>query len=201
MEVTLQNVSKRFVFDWIVKDLDCEFKKGVSGIHGINGSGKSTLIKLISGWLSPSKGSISYADSSGESLKRDDIYKQVSIVAPYTDIIVEYDLKEMYAFHTKFRPLESINSFSEFAEVVRLKKQKGKPLQHYSSGMKQRVQLALALLSDTSLLLLDEPTSFLDTQNKAWFYDLLENQIKNRTVIISSNDREDFKFCKSIIEL
>ncbi len=201
MKVTLHNISKRFLYDWIIKDLSHDFPSGShTGIKGINGSGKSTLIKMVSGWLSPSKGSISYVDR-GHEVKRENIYKHVSIVAPYTDIIQEYDLKEMYDFHTKFRPLMDVEDYKAFQEIVRLKGHRGKPLEHYSSGMKQRVQLALALLSEAQLLLLDEPTSYLDETNKKWFYKLLEQSMSSKTVIVSSNDMEDFQFCDKVIDL
>lgn len=201
MEVRLQKVSKRFVYDWIIKDLSAHFASdSTTGINGINGSGKSTLIKMISGWLSPSKGSISYSLSTAE-VKRDDIYSHLTIVAPYTDVIVEYDLREMYSFHTKFKTLQGVSDYKHFEDIVKLKGQKGKPLQYYSSGMKQRVQLALAVLTDSKLLLLDEPTSFLDTANKQWFYELLQQRLAGRTTIISSNDAEDFQFCSSVLEL
>ena len=201
MEVRLQQVSKRFVYDWIIKDLSADFaSNSTTGINGINGSGKSTLIKMISGWLSPSKGNISYRLSDKE-VKRDDIYTYLSIVAPYTDIIVEYDLREMYQFHTQFKTLQGVEGYKHFEDIVKLKGQKGKPLQYYSSGMKQRVQLALAVLTDSRLLLLDEPTSFLDSANKQWFYELLQQRLADRTTIISSNDLEDFQYCERVLEL
>ena len=201
MEVRLQQVSKRFVYDWIIKDLSADFaSNSTTGINGINGSGKSTLIKMISGWLSPSKGNISYRLSDKE-VKRDDIYTHLSIVAPYTDIIVEYDLREMYQFHTQFKTLQGVEGYKHFEDIVKLKGQKGKPLQYYSSGMKQRVQLALAVLTDSRLLLLDEPTSFLDSANKQWFYELLQQRLADRTTIISSNDLEDFQYCERVLEL
>lgn len=201
MEVQLQNISKRYLFDWIIKDLTHKFDSGsCTGITGINGSGKSTLVKMLSGWLSPSKGKVQYTKN-GLTVKVDSIYKSLSIVAPYTDIIQEYDLQEMYNFHVSFRPLPNVVDYKAFTDIVHLKGQLGKPLAYYSSGMKQRVQLALALLSDTSLLLLDEPTSYLDIENKKWFYNLLENVLADRTVIISSNDAEDLQFCKGVLQL
>lgn len=201
MEVQLQNISKRYIFDWIIKDLNYLFPEGsVTGVNGINGSGKSTLIKILSGWLSTSKGQVSYT-LDGKAVKRDNIYKHVSIVGPYTDVIQEYDLEEMYTFHTKFKKLNGIATFEEFRDVVRLKGHRGKPMQFYSSGMKQRVELAFALLTNTKLLLLDEPTAYLDENNKKWFYDLLKVNMKSKTVIISSNDMEDFTYCTKVLEL
>ena len=67
--------------------------------------------------------------------------------------------------------------------------------------MKQKVQLALALMSDTPIILLDEPTSFLDQKNKDWFIALLHENIRDRIVIIASNDADDLSLCKEILNL
>ena len=64
--------------------------------------------------------------------------------------------------------------------------------------MKQKIQLALAILSDTPIILLDEPTSFLDQFNKEWFADLLNNFKHNRIVIIASNDPYDLAICEDV---
>ena len=67
--------------------------------------------------------------------------------------------------------------------------------------MKQKIQIALALLSDTPYLLLDEPTSFLDKAAKRWFEELLHLHAQNRVVIIASNDSFDIGLCGKVIEL
>lgn len=172
----------------------------VTGVNGINGSGKSTFIKMLCGFLSPSEGKVSYSVS-GKKIDRSDVYLNMSLAAPYTDIINEYDVEEMFVFHTKFKKLRQDINTEQFLEIVKLKGNKGKQIQFYSSGMKQRLQLALALLTDSKLLLLDEPTSYLDAENKAWFYDLLARNKSNRTIIIASNDKEDFELCGNVISL
>jgi len=201
VEIKLTDISKRYIYDWILSGVNHTFRSGsITGVTGINGSGKSTLIKIISGYLSPSEGSITYA-LNGKQITRSDIHKYVSIVAPYTELILEYELEEMYNFHTKFRKLSDVASYTQFRDLVRLKGHAGKALMYYSSGMKQRVQLALALLTPTKILLLDEPTSYLDQENKKWFYDLLAKRMPDRTVIISSNDTEDFQYCSEVLDL
>lgn len=172
----------------------------ITGVNGINGSGKSTLIKLLSGYLSPSEGAISY-NLDGKKIERSDLYHHLSLAAPYTDLIQEYDAEEMFLFHTKFKKLRESIDVGEFLEKVNLKGNKGKQIQYYSSGMKQRLQLAIALFTDSKLLLLDEPTSYLDNTNKEWFYDLLKEGLKDRTVIIASNDEDDFRYCTDVISL
>ncbi|MEM9548121.1 MAG: ABC transporter ATP-binding protein [Bacteroidota bacterium] len=201
MKITLSNLSKRYLYDWIIRDFDYVFESNsITGINGINGSGKSTLIKLISGYLSPSQGQISYT-SNGKKLDRSEVYKQLSLAAPYSDLIQEYDAREMFLFHTKFKKMRKEFDAKGFLKMVKLEGNLGKQIQFYSSGMKQRLQLAIALFSNSKLLLLDEPTSYLDEENKGWFYDLLKNEMSGRTVIIASNDADDFQFCTNVITL
>ena len=201
MKVTLEKLSKRYLYDWIIRDMDFVFESNsITGINGINGSGKSTLIQLLSGYLSPSQGTISY-NITNENIERSDLYKYVSLAAPYTDLIQEYDAEEMFLFHKKFKKLRTDLDVNSFLEIVNLKGNKGKQIQYYSSGMKQRLQLAIALFTDSKLLLLDEPTSYLDNTNKEWFYNLLNEQLGNRTVIIASNDLDDFRYCNETLTL
>ncbi|MFT4535873.1 MAG: ABC-type multidrug transport system ATPase subunit [Saprospiraceae bacterium] len=201
MQVTIQNLSKRYLYDWIIRDMNHTFESGsITGVNGINGSGKSTFIKMLCGFLSPSEGNISYTKEEKD-IDRSDVYQYMTLAAPYTDVINEYDAEEIFSFHTKFKQLRENIDVRQFLEIVNLKGNKGKQIQFYSSGMKQRLQLALALLTDSKLLLLDEPTSYLDAENKAWFYDLLGRQSKGRTIIIASNDKEDFKLCGHVISL
>ncbi len=201
MEVIIQNLSKRYLYDWIIRDLSHTFAQGsVSGVNGINGSGKSTFIKMLCGFLSPSEGKILYT-SDDRKISRGDIYQYMTLAAPYTDVINEYDVVEMFDFHTKFKKLRLDIDTKQFLELVKLKGNRGKQIQFYSSGMKQRLQLALALITDSKLLLLDEPTSYLDDENKAWFYDLLAAHRHDRTIIIASNDKADFELCNEVISL
>jgi len=201
MNVTVEKLSKRYLYDWIIRDMDYDFTShSITGINGINGSGKSTLIKLLSGYLSPSEGTITYT-LMGKSVERADLYKHLSLAAPYSDLIQEYDAEEMFRFHTKFKKLRIDFSVKKFLQTVKLTGTKGKQIQYYSSGMKQRLQLAFALFTDSKLLLLDEPTSYLDNENKAWFYGLLKEHIADRTIIIASNDPEDFQFCDEVLSI
>lgn len=201
MKITLEKLSKRYLYDWIIRDMDFVFENNsITGINGINGSGKSTLIKLLSGNLSCSQGKISYI-LNDKNVDRSDIYKYVSLAAPYSDLVQEYDAEEMFLFHSKFKKFRTNLDSSTFLEKVNLKGNKGKQIQYYSSGMKQRLQLAIALFTQSKLLLLDEPTSYLDNANKEWFYNLLQEELAGRTVIIASNDLDDFRFCTEVISL
>lgn len=195
------SISKRYTYRWVLKDISCDFSSGkVWGISGNNGSGKSTLIKILSGYLSPSGGSVTYR-AGDDDVRGDKVYQYMSLVAPYTDIVNEFTLNEMFDFHKKFKPMRENLTFREFEELIHLTGHNDKPLSHFSSGMKQKINLALALLSDTPFLLLDEPSSFLDEYARQWFAGLLRAHWEGRVVVIASNDPTDLSLCSEIIRL
>jgi ABC-type multidrug transport system ATPase subunit len=78
---------------------------------------------------------------------------------------------------------------------------KNKLLKYYSSGMKQRVKLALAFCSDTPILMLDEPTSNLDTQGVDWYLSLIQQFAQNRLTVICSNQEHEYNFCKHSLDI
>ncbi|MBK9254936.1 MAG: ATP-binding cassette domain-containing protein [Saprospiraceae bacterium] len=201
MEVKAENLSKRYLYQWVIKDFNYYFQSGNSyAISGANGSGKSTLIKLLSGFLSSSEGSITYSHQTKD-ISIADIYKHLVLTAPYTDLILEYTMEEMFNFHTVFKPFKQKVTFKQFEDIIELKTYKEKQIRFFSSGMKQKVQLALSVLSDSSLLMLDEPTSYLDSNAKKWFKTLFEKQSLGKTIILASNDPFDIDLCESVIKL
>ena len=186
---------------WILKDLNYTFEQNkIYGITGINGSGKSTLMKIISGYLTPSEGEVLYA-LDGSNIVRDQVYKFISVSAPYLEIDLDFTLIEQLSFYRRFKPF--ISSFDQEATLsaVGLIEHLNKPIRQFSSGMQQRVQLILSLFSEVNCILLDEPTSFLDKKGKAWFYSCLHEVRNNKTVILASNDEEDIAQCESILSL
>ena len=198
-KISVNNVSKRYGYQWIIRNLNVDFQNNqIFGISGNNGSGKSTLIKMLSGYLSPSQGSISYIHNN-TLLTRQEIFKHLTLAAPYTDLINEYTLKEMFAFHCKFKPIANDIDFKTFESIIELPGQSSKTLLHFSSGMKQKIQIALAVLSDTPFLLLDEPTSYLDKIAKNWFANLIQENRHNKLVLLASNDGFDIELCDKVL--
>lgn len=196
MEITAQQLSKRFRYEWIIKSLDYTFAEGQSyAILGPNGVGKSTLMKMLSGYLSPSRGTVTFKRQ-GRTLDRDALYRQVAYAAPYIDLIEDFTLDEAIRFHRQFKPLQAGITPQDLHDLLAFSKSKHKQVRYFSSGMKQRLKLALALASDTTLLLLDEPTTNLDTQGVDWYQGLVERFVPDgRTVIVASNVEHDYHFC------
>ena len=196
LKIRLDNVGKRFNRGWVFREINDEIQPGESiAILGSNGSGKSTLLRIISGSSTPTKGEISYTMDGAEILG-EQIYEHITIAAPYLELIEEYTLEEQVAFHFKFKKLIEGIEHSEIPALLNLEADKAKPIKQYSSGMIQRVKLGLAILSDTPLVLLDEPATNLDSNGIDWYNMMAGNYTKNRTVIICSNRREEeYHFC------
>ncbi len=201
MEIILNNITKRYLYDWIFKNINQHFATPIRyAILGSNGSGKSTLLKVLSGHLSPTKGTIEYKIN-GQSIDKDDIYQHLSFASPYIDLIEELTLTEVINFHKQFKPFLNNLSTADFLEIIQLKKAKDKEVRFFSSGMKQRLKLGLAICADTSLLLLDEPTATLDEKSVDWFHQLLEEYAANRLIIIASNEERDVITCQERINI
>lgn len=201
MDIKLHNVAKRYRFEWIFRNINYDFKSGESyAISGPNGAGKSTFLKILSGHLSPSKGAITFSKN-GSPIEQDLVYKQVSYAAPYIDLIEELTLLEAIAFHQKFKPLLNNLQAKDLEELLQFSKSSNKEVKYFSSGMKQRLKLVLAICSDTNVLLLDEPTTNLDKQGMNWYLDLIKEFRKDRLLIIASNVESDFSFCEKQLNI
>ena len=195
MTITLQNIGRRFNRDWIFRGVDHTFTSGESyAILGPNGSGKSTLLQVLNGSLSPSIGTISYTYD-GKPVEVDKIFEHLSLAAPYLELIEEFTLVEMIDLHFKFKPYKTGMDRKAVIDVLGMETNKNKLIKYFSSGMKQRLKLALAFCADTPILMLDEPTSNLDAQGVAWYLGLVEKYAMNRLTIICSNQEHEYGFC------
>ena len=195
MDIKLKQLGKRYKFEWIFRGIDYEFNADTAyAILGPNGSGKSTLLKVLSGYSTPSKGKIEFSKNN-QTLDKDKTYLQLSYAAPYIELIEEYTLTEMLDFHQRFKQFQDNLNTETIIDLLNFSKSKHKEIKFFSSGMKQRLKLALAICSDTNFLLLDEPTTNLDAEGVAWYQSLIERFTNNRLVIVASNVEHDYNFC------
>ncbi|WP_179412588.1 ABC transporter ATP-binding protein [Mucilaginibacter sp. E4BP6] len=195
MNITLQNIGRRFNREWIFRGVEYTFKAGESyAILGSNGSGKSTLLQVLNGSLSPSAGILSY-EKNGKEVPVEDVFQYLSLAAPYLELIEEFTLSEMIDLHFKFKSYKSGMDNKAVIDVLAMDANKNKLIKYFSSGMKQRLKLALAFCSDTPILMLDEPTSNLDAQGVDWYLGLVEKFAQGRLTIICSNQPHEYGFC------
>lgn len=201
MKIELRNIAKRYRYEWVLRNVNLQLETGKNyAITGPNGSGKSTFLKILSGHLTPSKGNIQFSMDQ-KKVAGDLIYKHLSYAAPYIDLIEEFSLTEALHFHYNFKPFINNQTPKDIINLLGFKKAQDKAIRYFSSGMKQRLKLALAICSDTQLLLLDEPTATLDRQGVEWYQSLIRQYADNRLVIIASNVEEDFFFCEERVSI
>jgi ABC-type multidrug transport system ATPase subunit len=198
MLISIDNISKRYTTGWVIKDFSLTISsKQKIAITGPNGSGKSTLIQMIAGYLSYTKGDITYTVD-GSKINRDSIYQYVAMSAAYAELDEEYTPIEIYEHYNRFKKFLT-KDVTEFLQIVDLKRERNQAINNFSSGMKQRLSFGLACCMDVPLLIMDEPTSFLDEQRKSWYQKTLKKYTTDKTVIIASNDPEDYSICDTVI--
>jgi ABC-type multidrug transport system ATPase subunit len=201
MTIKLSSAGKRFNRDWIFRKATYTFLSGHTyAITGTNGSGKSTLLQAIAGSLGISEGKIEWEINSAL-IDADRIYNHLTIAAPYVEVIEEMTAFEFLQFHQQFKPLINTVSIKEILSLIGLEKAAHKQIRYYSSGMKQRVKLAQAFFSDVPLLLLDEPCTNLDAAGFELYNMLITDYAKNKTIIVSSNDINEYLFCENVISI
>ncbi len=195
MKIVAENLGKRFNREWVFRNLNYQFNPGnIYVITGPNGSGKSTLMQVLWGQMLPSSGSVNY-----EGIDPTEVFKSVAIATPYMDLIEEFTLTEMINFHFKFKKCRGpINQVIEKAE---LESSMIKPISTFSSGMKQRLKLALAFYSDSALLFLDEPCTNLDKKSTEWYHANLRQVPAESLVFIASNQEIEYPSTASKIDI
>ena len=195
MQVKLHDIGKSYQHHAVFQHIDYEFNAGYRGVVlGGNGSGKSTFLKVLSTATVPTSGTVQYL-LEGKAVAEEERYKHVAYCAPYIDLIEDFSLLEIIDFQSKFMSFQNNLTAKELSDLLYLERFATKPIKSYSSGMKQRVKLALAICADSPLLLLDEPTSNLDSKGISWYKSLIQDFACDRIILVASNriaDEYDF---------
>jgi ABC-type multidrug transport system ATPase subunit len=189
MKIIATGIHIKFRQEWVFKALSYTFESGKSyAIIGQNGAGKSTLLKTLAQYSLPNKGKVEFEGLS------EDINKQISFAAPYSELIEEFTLPELLNFLIQIDFLTARWDFEAFSSFIDLRPSETKYIKNFSSGMRQKVKLGIALASDRPILCLDEPTSNLDETAKNWFYRALESQ-RHKLILIASNEQAEINLC------
>lgn len=200
--ITLDKVGKKYNREWIFRGITHEIKPlDRLLIQGGNGSGKSTLLQIISGFVTFTEGTLVHT-LGAKNIGQEVLRKHIALASPYLQVIEEFTAAELIDHLREAKPFVNNLSTPEILEIAQLTAAKNKYIRHYSSGMKQRLKLALAFLADTPLLLLDEPLSNLDKNAGLWYKQMVELYTGNRTVLVCSNAIEDeHYFCTSRLDV
>ena len=201
MKILAENLEKKFRQEYVIKNFNFEFQDHQKyAIVGPNGSGKSTLLQLLSQFSLPTKGSVKYLDNQGNPIDSDLSFKQISFAAPYSEFIEEFTISELISFLVGLQNLPSAFNVQAFEEFSELKTNPNKLIKDFSSGMKQKTKLTLALSAPRPFLFLDEPTTNLDLKSKTWFQNKLESE-KDKLILIASNEESEIKYCEERIQI
>jgi ABC-type multidrug transport system ATPase subunit len=193
--IDANGLGKRFQRDWIFRGLTRTFRPGAAtAVLGPNGAGKSTLLNTISGQLLPTEGTLVYSFG-GQPVAVEDVPGYLAYAAPYLELLEDLTLMELLRFHTRFKPLRPGCSLEELVGIMYLEKSRNQLVREFSSGMKQRLKLGLALYANAPLLLLDEPTTNLDANGVAWYQQHVRATRAGRTLLLSSNVPAEYEFC------
>ncbi|MDP4280582.1 MAG: ATP-binding cassette domain-containing protein [Bacteroidota bacterium] len=201
MIIKLEHTGKKYNSEWIFRDLNYRFESGYKyAILGKNGSGKSTLLRMISGILDPTEGFVKYCDS--ENISSQDIFRYITLAAPYQEVIEDFTINELLKFHFSFKnPLPGL-TLRNINDLLNFPVSSKKHIREYSSGMKQRIKIALAVFSDVPVILLDEPAMNLDVTGLEWYLELIQRYTDKRLVIVCSNqEKEEILFCTEKIQI
>ncbi len=190
IEIISENLEKRFINKLIFKGVTFSLKKGDSlAITGRNGSGKSTLIKIVANLIKATSGKITFRINNKEILKEDFI-RFIGFCAPYFNLYEEFTAYENLELFMKLKcEGESVKEkINNLLNKVNLYHCRNSPVREYSTGMKQKLKLAFALINEPMLLLLDEPQSNLDFEGIELINNIIEEQNNRGILILASNE-------------
>jgi ABC-type multidrug transport system ATPase subunit len=203
MQINFNQASRTFGAQTVFKNLSQTFAPGSqTAVLGGNGSGKSTFLKTVYGALGLSQGTVQWQSGAGHNLSPFEAAKNMSYAGPYFELIEELTALEFLKFYQRFRPYRLGFTADVILERTLLTEAANKQISNFSSGMKQRLKIGLALFSASEVVILDEPTSNLDPKGMEWYQTLLKNELENRTLLVGSNfsDTETF-LCEEKLEL
>ncbi|GFZ84830.1 bacitracin ABC transporter ATP-binding protein [Compostibacillus humi] len=181
-------LSKKFKNAEVIKSLNFSLKKGeICALIGKNGAGKSTLFKLLAGQVLPTSGEIQLFGKSGKNL--DAARKKIGFMIEAPAFFPDFTARQNLEYFQIQRGVINKRRIDEVLEIVGLAKERKKRFKEYSMGMKQRLGIALCLLSSPDCLVLDEPINGLDAEGIMEIRQLLLklNQEKQITIFISSH--------------
>ena len=196
MELSVQDITKKYSDKVAVNDVSLNIEKGITGLLGANGAGKTTLMRMIADIIKPDAGSITYDG------------------VPITDLDSEYRnifgyLPQEFGFYPEFTVIDYLDymaalkgltkadskrKIDSLLEQMTLTDVRRKKIRKLSGGMRRRVGIAQALLNDPEILILDEPTAGLDPGERIKFRQLLSEFSQDRIVLISTHIVSDVEY-------
>ncbi|TFJ91316.1 ATP-binding cassette domain-containing protein [Lentibacillus salicampi] len=190
MDIIIQTyqLKKTFKKEVVIKPLDFSLRKGeICALIGKNGAGKSTIFKMLSGQLFPTAGDIQLFGKSGKETAQ--AKKRMGFMIEAPEFFPDFTAAQNLEYFRIQRGIAEKERIYEVLQIVDLAKQKKKRFRDYSMGMKQRLGIALCLLSSPDCLVLDEPINGLDAEGIMEIRKLLLklNEEKQISILVSSH--------------
>jgi len=201
--VSVNNLSKNFSSFEAVKEISFSINESeILGLLGPNGCGKTTTIGMMLGLLKPTSGEVIINGLNVEK-NRINLLKKMNFISPYIELPKKLTVKENLMVYGKLYSVHDINNRIDYlTETLRLSEFINKKTGELSSGQKNRVSLAKAVVNDPDILLLDEPTASLDPETGDFVRTFIEkiSSEKKMSILLASHNMDEVKrLCKSIL--
>jgi heme exporter protein A len=207
IELICENLGKKYTDKLIFRDLSLKLEnKSSLVITGKNGSGKSTLIKILANVIKESKGTYNIKIE-GEEILRENFFRFTGLLSPYLNLYDELTGYENLEFFCSLKSKEKISKTKLDEKInyvlneVNLYPRRNDLMKNYSSGMRQRLKFAFAVINEPLLLLLDEPRTNLDNEGIDVVYKFADRQKENGILVIATNESEDTSLCDEKINI
>ena len=202
MELQVERLCKSYIYSRVLKEVSFHIKEGMYGLLGKNGAGKTTLMKILAGVLEKSSGEIYYDGSEVKDIN--EIRHRIGYIPQkfsfYPNMTV-FEIMDYFSVLNKVKK-DKKSKIEKLLDLVHLVGQEHTKTKNLSGEMKQRLGIAVSLIGDPDLLLVDEPTMELDPMERTNLGNVLASLAKNRTILLSSHIVSDFEStCKRLIVL
>lgn len=195
MSIVISNLYKEYKKNiYAIDNLSIKIENGVFGLLGQNGAGKTTLMRIITTLLAPTKGSVELNGITLTKSNEAEIRKQIGYLPQefgfYPNLTV-HECLDYIGLLNKIEAKKRKVAIASILEKVNLQDQKNKKFKDLSGGMKRRVGLAQAMINDPKILVIDEPTTGLDPEERVRIRNMIADFSVNKTVIFSTHIIED----------
>ena len=192
MDIKVQNLTKKFNDYLAVNDINFTLEKNKTlGLLGPNGCGKTTSIGMMLGLITPTRGKVLINNQNVDSTNRNDLLSKMNFASPYIELPKKLTVKQNLEVYGRLYGVKDVkNRINEISQDLNLNDFLNKKTGELSSGQKNRVSLAKALINDPEILLLDEPTASLDPDVGDYVRGIIENfsSKKQKTILIASHN-------------
>ena len=205
MSIKINNLSKKYKEALVVKNINFELKKGsIVGLLGPNGCGKTTTIGMILGLIQPSFGNVLINGVNIEKEKnRTKILEKINFISPYVELPKKLTIEENLKVYGKLYGVNNLNEkIPNLMQDLNLIEFRNRKTGELSSGQKNRVSLAKALINEPEILLLDEPTASLDPDVGDYIRTYIEKfaSKKNTTILLASHNMNEVeRLCSEVM--